>query len=147
MTFPAPSHSGPGNKWVGSTENSLHALLLFSRMGRAAGTAEKLKVSTLQKSAEPEEKEKEAFTKPLAEETSPSSLHSAGGETEAGVGEIICQPSPSREMHPGIGVLGQHWAKRGVSTKFLPLPQVLSALRLGWINVHCALCTKQKWKW
>lgn len=40
--------------------------------GGAAGTAEKRKVSTLQKSAEPEEKEKEAFTKHFAEEVSPS---------------------------------------------------------------------------
>lgn len=57
----------------------------------AAGTAEKLRISTFQKSAEPEEKEKEAFTKHFVEEASPSSLHSASGETEAGVGETICQ--------------------------------------------------------
>lgn len=57
----------------------------------AAGTAEKLRISTFQKSAEPEEKEKEAFTKHFVEEVSPSSLHSASGETEAGFGETICQ--------------------------------------------------------
>lgn len=100
------------------------------QIGGAAGTAEKLKVSTLQKSPEPEEKDKEAFTKHFAEEVSPSPLYSASGKTEAGVGETICQRSPSRERHLGLRVPGQHWAKCSVSTKLLPLSQVLSALGL-----------------
>lgn len=99
------------------------------QIGGATGTAEKRKVSTLQKSSEPEEKEKEAFTKHFAEEVSPSSPHSASGETEAGVGETICQQSPA-ETHVGLRVPGQHWAKHSVSTEFLPLSQVLSALGL-----------------
>jgi len=73
----------------------------------AAGAAEKLQISTLQQSAEPEEEEKEAFTKHFAEEASPSSLCSASGETEAGDGETIGQRSPSREMQRGLRVPGQ----------------------------------------
>ncbi|GAB0197815.1 hypothetical protein GRJ2_002246900 [Grus japonensis] len=38
------------------------------QIGGAAGTAEKLKISTVQKSTEPEEKEKEAFTKLFSQE-------------------------------------------------------------------------------
>lgn len=72
---------------------------------------------------------------------------SAGGETEAGVGEAVCQRPPGRDTAGSQGAwlaLGQEQCWKQVML-FVPGTFGLGAEMDK--SVHCALCTKQKQKW